>query len=44
MSISEPQELQQDQRYLNRPVPRELWQEQEHVSKYSFPELSREQG
>ena len=44
MSISEPQELQQDQRYLNRPVPRELSREQEHVSKSSFQELSREQG
>lgn len=44
LSISEPQELQRDQRYLNRPVPQELSQEQEHMSKSSFQELSREQG
>ena len=44
LSISEPQELQRDQRYLNRPVPQELSREQEHVSKSSFHELSREQG
>ncbi|DAA19274.1 TPA: vomeronasal 1 receptor, D9-like [Bos taurus] len=44
MSIFEPQELQRDQRYLNRPVPQELSQEQEHMSKSSFQELSREQG
>ena len=44
LSISEPQELQRDQRCLNRPVPQELSREQEHVHKSSFQELSREQG